>query len=40
MKKSFNHPILGKIIGYSNRKEFDKAIKEWNNKNNIPHKDN
>jgi|TARA_R100000278_G_C5407688_1_gene141925 hypothetical protein len=31
MEKSFNHPILGKIIGYSNRKEFDKAIKEYNN---------
>ena len=32
MSKSFKHPTLGKIIGYSNIKEFDKAIKEYNNK--------
>ena len=35
MKKSFNHPVLGKIDGYFNMKEFDKAIKDYNNKDNI-----
>ena len=33
-EKYFIHPVLGKIIGYSNMKEFDKHIKEYNNKNN------
>lgn len=30
--KSFIHPTFGKITGYNNIKEFDKAIKEWNEK--------
>ena len=40
MKKSFNHPVLGKIDGYSNMKEFDQAIKDYNNKDNIHLKKN
>jgi|TARA_R100000005_G_scaffold95857_1_gene79167 hypothetical protein len=31
-KKSFIHPVFGKVIGYNNKNEFDKAIKEWNDK--------
>lgn len=30
--KSFNHPTFGKIVGYNNLEEFNKAVKEWNQK--------